>query len=259
MDSVVKEMFKHMDQEQLAEETGGRAPDLPNMSKLISQVTSSLFKNPEMQSLLQQPGIKHTSASSSKVLTHNMTVSLSDLYVGCTKTVKMRRQRYNTESGRNVWEKTVLTVAITRGMRHGDTILLEKVGDHLRDNEPGDVEIVLTEGNEESNFVARGDDLVMNVDVGISDMFYYTADVEHLDSQVYTLHHNDKQQALNGEFKVSELGLPRKDGSFGDLIVNVNVVLPVSEADMEAEFTEISNRRQSDKAIVADYYQMTKN
>ena len=230
--------MQHLDKETIADEKGQKPPEMPDMSKLINQVTQSLFSNPQIQDLMtKQPNTTHVQGQGStckpKLLHHKVGVTLTDLYIGVTREVKMRKQIYNEEKDKVEWCKVAIPVNVTRGMRWGETILLEGVGDHLKGMQPGDLLVTLVESKQNGNIIYEmiGDDLHMNIEIGLCDMFSYTAEIEHLDGQVYTLHHQDSGLALNGSFKVNDLGMPKSDGTFGDLLVHVIIVIPSTETD----------------------------
>lgn len=238
MDQVLGAMMKQLDKETIADETGQAPPDMPDISKLINQVTQSLFSNPQIQGLMTKPPTANhiqdnASSNKPKLLHHKISVTLAELYVGTTRDLKMRKQVYSEEKDKNEWVRVSVPVAISRGMRWGETILLEGVGDSLKDMEPGDLLVTLVESKQHGSTVYEisGDDLHMNIEIGLSDIFSYTAEIEHLDGQIYTLHHQDSQKALTGDFKVNDLGMPKADGTFGDLIVHVDVVVPATEAE----------------------------
>ena len=156
----MSQMLSQLGNEQKAEETGQPLPDMPDMSKLINQVTQSLFSNPQMQTLLKpnKNAVSHVQSNKPKLLVHKLIVTLSELYNGCERTVKMRRQVWNEETGKNVWEKTVIPVSVVRGMRYGEHILVPGVGDVLKDKEPGDLEIVLNPAKETGIFMLEGEE-----------------------------------------------------------------------------------------------------
>ena len=247
----MSQMLAQLGNEQKAEENGCAPPDMPDMSKLINQVTQSLFSNPQMQTLLKSNpnngSVSHTPSNKPKLLVHKLIVTLSELYNGCERTVKMRRQVYNDETGKNVWEKTAIPVSVVRGMRYGEHILVPGVGDILKDKEPGDLKIVLNPSKESGIFMLDGDDdLKMHIDVTLAELFNYSAAIEHLDGETYTIQHNSISDALNGTFKVVDLGLPRADGTFGDLLIEVSVIIPTSKQQLQAEFDTLSTQVQVD-------------
>lgn len=242
---MMSQMLSQLSKEQKADENGEPQPDMPDMSKLINQVTQSLFANPQMQGLLKPNNtISHVQSNKPKLLVHKLIVTLSELYNGCERSVKMRRQVYNAEQNKNAWEKTVIPVSVVRGMRYGEHILVQGVGDVLKDKEPGDLEIVLNPAKETGIFMLDGeDDLKMHIDVTLSEMFSYSAAIEHLDGETYTVQHNNSSDALNGTFKVVDLGLPRSDGTFGDLIIEVSVQIPTTHEELMQEMSTLNNQQ----------------
>jgi len=260
MDSMMAQMLSQLGKEQKAEDNGQVPPDMPDMSKLINQVTQSLFSNPQMQNLLKSGGsqgnsISHVQSNKPKLLVHKLIVTLAELYNGCERSVKMRRQVYNAETGKNVWEKTVISVSVVRGMRYGEHILVPGVGDVLKDKEPGDLEIVLNPAKETGIFMLEGeDDLKMHIDITLSEMFSYSAAIEHLDGETYSVQHRNATDALNGTFKVVDLGLPRSDGTFGDLLVVVSVQIPENEAALREEIRIIEMQQPVEED--ADAYRL---
>lgn len=260
MDGMMAQMLSQLGKEQKAEDNGQVPPDMPDMSKLINQVTQSLFSNPQMQNLLKSGGSQgnstsHVQSNKPKLLVHKLIVTLAELYNGCERSVKMRRQIYNTETGKNAWEKTVISVSVVRGMRYGEHILVPGVGDVLKDKEPGDLEIVLNPAKETGIFMLEGDDdLKMHIDITMSEMFSYSAAIEHLDGEMYSVQHRNATDALNGTFKVVDLGLPRSDGTFGDLLVVVSVQIPDNEAALREEIRTIEMQQPVEED--ADAYRL---
>ena len=90
MDSMMAQMLSQLGKEQKAEDNGQVPPDMPDMSKLINQVTQSLFSNPQMQNLLKSGGsqgnsISHVQSNKPKLLVHKLIVTLAELYNGCER------------------------------------------------------------------------------------------------------------------------------------------------------------------------------
>ena len=132
-------------------------------------------------------------------------------------------------------------------MRYGEHILVPGVGDILKDKEPGDLKIVLNPSKESGIFMLDGDDdLKMHIDVTLAELFNYSAAIEHLDGETYTIQHSNISDALNGTFKVVDLGLPRADGTFGDLLIEVSVIIPTTKQQLQAEFDTLSTQVQVD-------------
>ena len=227
----MSQMLSQLGKEQTAEDAGLPAPDMPDISKLINQVTKSMLSNDDLRSMISGPkGKTHVPIQSNKpkVIVHKVSVTLAELYSGGARNLSMRRQVYNESHDRHEWEKTRVDFHITRGMRYNDHIMMEGVGDRLKGKEAGDLEIVLIpNANDDTIFALSGeDDLLLNIDIPFENMFCYTAEIEHLNGQVYPLHYSSEKKVLDGKFRVVDLGLPRDDGTFGVLIINAKLVFP---------------------------------
>lgn len=236
MEQIMAQMLGQLSKEQNAEDNGQPLPDMPDISKLISQVTKSMMQNDDLKGMIQHTGRTHVPINSNKpkLIVHKVVVSLHDLYTGCLKSLKMRRQVYNPETDRHDWEKTKIDVTITRGMRFNDKILVEGVGDVLKDKEPGDLEVVLVEDTSDTSiFTISDDDLQLKLEIPLCDLFQYVAEIEHLDGQKYPLFYSSNTVPLTGAFKVNDLGLPKEDGTFGDLLIDASVKFPASRTELE--------------------------
>ena len=232
MDEMMKSMMMQLGSESAADEAGRAPPDMPDLSKLITQMTSSMMNNPNMQKLMGG-GSQHVQTNKPKLLTHRLSVSLQDLFNGAEKSIKMKRQVYNAETKKTAWEKCIVPLTITRGMRFNDAILVPNVGDVLKDKEPGDLEVKLGMDNcERGIFTVEGDDLKIEANVPLHSLFSYTMTFEHLDGCQVTIFHCDHCRPLTGRWTVSGLGLPKQDGSFGDLIFDASVELPAKLDDL---------------------------
>ena len=232
MDEMMKTMMMQLGSESAADEAGRAPPDMPDLSKLITQMTSSMMNNPNMQKLMGG-GSQHVQTNKPKLLTHRLCVSLQELFNGAEKSIKMKRQVYNAETNKTSWEKCTVPLTITRGMRFNDAILVPGVGDMLKDKEPGDLEVKLGMDNGERGiFIVEEDNLKIEANIPLQSLFSYTMTFEHLDGNEVTLIHCDHCRPLTGKWTVSGLGLPKQDGSFGDLIFDASVELPSKLEDL---------------------------
>ena len=81
MDEMMKTMMMQLGSESAADEAGRAPPDMPDLSKLITQMTSSMMNNPNMQKLMGG-GSQHLQTNKPKLLTHRLCVSLQELFNG---------------------------------------------------------------------------------------------------------------------------------------------------------------------------------
>tara|TARA_B110001452_G_C15223296_1_gene424043 strand:- start:778 stop:1569 length:792 start_codon:yes stop_codon:yes gene_type:complete len=229
MENLVMSMFKQLQVEQNAEENGTTPPPMPDLTKLISTVTETLTSQTQAPTRIQD-------STKPPMLKNTVKVSLNELYNGVTKRLKMKKQVWCEETKRNQWVKTNTDVHVTRGARYGDRILIEGVGDQLRDLQPGDLEVTLAPlGDSLSEFKwdkKRPNDLEMELEVPLANIFNYSTELQHFDSKimlVYTSTDIPLSSVHHGHFKVEGLGLPTNesgDNEFGDLLLNVKVMLP---------------------------------
>ena len=237
MDKMVCEMFRQLNAEQTAEENGKPRPDMPDMSKLINQVTKQLFQNENMKALLsQEQGDAHIQTNKPKLLTHKITVTLKELYNGAHKEIKMKRQVWKPDHNKLEWERTCIPISISRGMRYKDTILIEGVGDMYKDMIAGDLQVTLVPAKETGIFeIYNKDNLKVTIDVNLCELYQWKSEIEHIDGQPYTLVHTNDSDPLNGLFRVLDMGMPMKDGTWGDLFIDVHVTVPDSKHDFNEQ------------------------
>jgi len=251
MEELISSMMKQLGSESAAEENGTTPPDMPDLGKLISTVTNSMMGNPNMQKLLS--GGTHVQTNKPKLLRHQLNITLEDIYNGTDKIVKMKRQVYDVEKNKNVWEKTTVPVNIGRGMRFGHTIVVPDVGDLLKDKEPGDLEIVIGMDSVHNILTAEDDNLVLNVTVPVHNMFHFVYTYKHLDDRNITLYYSNDDVPLRiGKYKVHEMGLPCEDGAFGDLIIHVNFEFPSNLFELQniKPVTEVSCNKDDAYALL---------
>ena len=217
------QMFKQLGAEQHAEDSGMPPPDMPDMSKLITQVTKTMLQDDSIKSLI---GLPKTEAPQPKVIVHKCSVSIDELYKGAKKEIRMKRHVWNPSANERSWEKVPIAFEIQAGCRFGDEILLEGVGDSDKDNAPGDLKVVLQQSNEPCVFSCTGeDDLSISLEVDMVNMYCYRTELQHVDGNTYGLYYQG-DEPINGTFVVQDLGMPRGDGTYGNLLLKVAVKLP---------------------------------
>ena len=223
MDQIMAQMFKQLGAEQHAEDSGMPPPDMPDMSKLITQVTKTMLQDDSIKSLI---GIPNTEAPQPKVIVHKCSVTLPELFRGAKKEIRMKRHVWNPATTTRSWEKAPISFDIQAGSRFGDEILLQGVSDSDKDSGPGDLKVVLQQSDELCLFSCTGEhDLSMNLEVDMVNMYCYRTELQHVDGHTYGLYYQG-DKPLNGSFRVRDLGMPRGDGTYGDLMLNISVKLP---------------------------------
>lgn len=124
-----------------------------------------------------------------------------------------------------VKEKETLKVDIPSASESGDVLRFAGKGEAVKFGEEGDLYVVL-HIKKEKNFTRKGFDLLTTLDISLSEsLLGATKEVKHLDGTVLSVKvpplvkHKDI-------LRVKGKGAPKADGSFGDFLIQVNIVLP---------------------------------
>ena len=252
MEQMMAQMLKQLGKEQGAEDDGCPPPDMPDMTKLISSVTKTMMENDEIKSMMKPQRNRLVDSKKPRTIVHNLPVSLAELFTGASRTIKMRRQLYNATSDRNEWESTSVECVITRGMRSGDRVLIRGVGDAAKGQEAGDLEVVLNL-KKDGVFDCVGDSgLSLDIEIPMAEMFTYSADIEHLDGELYPVFYNSDTRPVYGRMRVTGLGLPCADGSFGDLWINTRPAMPSRNEFAQISLVPSTDPQPGDHILVHD-------
>lgn len=76
-------------------------------------------------------------------VTHDLRVSLEEVFTGCTKKMKISRKRLNPDGRTTRSEDKILTVEVKKGWKEGTKITFPKEGDETPSNIPADVVFVV--------------------------------------------------------------------------------------------------------------------
>ncbi len=163
---------------------------------------------------------------------YDLNVDLEDFYTGKKKKLNVKRKCITIDANGKqtvVEEKKKLIIPIERGMKHEQQIRFEGEADQYPGYISGDVIITLIE-NEHPIFERDGDSLIIIKNINLYQAFDFTFDIQHLDGKILRivknpsdpLHMNESLRKVVGE------GMPvyKKPGTFGDLFVRFNIVLP---------------------------------
>lgn len=158
--------------------------------------------------------------------------TLEELYNGCTKRIKITRQRLQAD-GRSVRpEEKILELTIKPGYKKGTTITFENEGDEAPGVAPADIQFILGE-KEHDRFVREGSHLVHTARIPLADALCGTTlSVRTLDGR--TLSVPVSEVVAPGHYKtVKGEGMPisKAPGGKGDLIIKFNVVFPSYVSD----------------------------
>jgi len=155
-------------------------------------------------------------------------LTLEELYIGCTKKMRITRQRRN-DQGEMVSEPKVVEVPIKAGYKAGTKITFEGEGDdHGDGTPPADIIFEIVEAKH-PRFVRRGDDLIhkrsltltqalCGTKVSVLTIDNTTAELDLTNETVYP--------GMTRTIKGKGMTISKSPGSHGDLIVEFDVTFP---------------------------------
>lgn len=169
-----------------------------------------------------------------------LNVDLEEFYNGKKKKLNVKRKRMIEINGKQeiIEEKKKLVISIEKGMKDEQQIRFEGEADQILGYKPGDIIITLIE-NEHPVFQRDNDNLIMIKNINLYQSYNYTFDIKHLDNNIYRISNQPSEALhLNDSIrKISSLGMPcyRTSGSYGDLFIRFNLVLPKSLSLVQLE------------------------
>jgi len=227
--------------------TGGQIPPwafTENPETLFADFFGSFspfadFFNSEsgINNLFADTGVKQGPKCDAQVL--DLYCSLEELYSGCTKKVKIVRQRLKADGCTKQAEERVMSVDINPGWREGTKITFTNEGDEEQKRETGDVVFVLKE-REHSSFRRVKDDLYFTANINLVEALTGTScEVATLDGRklpvaITEIVKPGLTKVLSGE----GMPTPRDASKKGNLIIDFNVTYP----DMLTESQKIAMR-----------------
>jgi DnaJ family protein B protein 13 len=155
----------------------------------------------------------------------NLYLSLEEMFHGCTKKVKVVRQRLDLSGKDTTPEEKVMTVEVQAGWRAGTKITFTNEGDEAPRTETGDIVFVLKE-LPHPRFVRAKHDLIYTANISLAQSLTGTiVEVETLDLRTIAININEIVKP-NQQKKVPGEGMPKVGGGKGDLLISFNVEYP---------------------------------
>lgn len=182
-----------------------------------------------------------------KNLNYDLNVSLRDLYVGKRKKIHVKRRVI--ENGKQTTSKKKFIVPILPGMHDDELVTFPGESDQKEGYRPGDIVIRLCE-EPHDKFERDGDNLLLTMDISLSEAFHLKTVIEHLDGKCYYIECSDPLHTNNGVRKIENLGMPIYDeetgssDSFGDLYIKFILKLPEEIEDEEHKDSHIKALRK---------------
>ncbi|KAB5523705.1 hypothetical protein PHYPO_G00155580 [Pangasianodon hypophthalmus] len=161
-------------------------------------------------------------------VTHELRVSLEEVFSGCTKKMKISRRRLNPDGRSTRTEEKILTVEVKKGWKEGTKITFPKEGDQTPNNIPADI-IFTVKDKPHPVFKRDGSDIIYPAKISLKEALCgCTVKAPTLDKRTISLPLQDiivrpgMKRRITGE----GLPLPKNPERRGDLIVEFEVKFP---------------------------------
>lgn len=162
-------------------------------------------------------------------LEHDLFCSLEELHSGCTKRLKVVRQRLNVGGKSTTPEEKVMSVQVGAGWRAGTKVTFQKEGDQAPGCPAGDVVFTLRE-RPHPFFTRRKDDLIHTAKISLRQALVgCTVPVRTLDGRIIPITVSEIVRPETTKRVVGE-GMPsaRNKQRKGDLVIRFDVNFPTS-------------------------------
>jgi len=222
----MEKMISHVTQNVFKMMNNGES-GAPDISNLMSSLTTNISKK-------EEPSEKISEIINVKTrdICFELNVDLEDFYTGKKKKINVKRKRIIDENGKQVVveEKKKFTIPIERGMKDEQQIKFIGEADQIPGYLPGDIIITLIE-NDHPVYQRDGNNLIINKNIGLYEIYDLTFEIEHLDSRILriTKANNESLHTRDWLRKITGEGMPifkSAKKQFGDLFIRFNLVIP---------------------------------
>lgn len=166
-----------------------------------------------------------------KQKTFDITVSLEDIFYGCIKKVP-HTKKIMTASGTFETQDRILTLDIKPGCKDATRFVFDNEGNEAPHTEPGPVIYTLSTQKHPS-FKRKGADLVYTAIVPlVKALSGTTLEIKTLDDRILSIPITEIVQQGSTKLIVGE-GLPKGDGTKGDMLVVFDLLFPASLSDSQ--------------------------
>lgn len=202
-----------IDEDPLSSFSGFGMPGMPGMPGMGGMPG---FQRPRTVAKKQDPPV-----------THELKVSLEEIFSGCTKKMKIRHKRLNPDRQTMRQEDTILTIDIKKGWKEGTKITFPKQGDETANNIPADIIFVLKD-KPHPIFKRSGSDIIYVAKITLREALCgCTLSIPTLEKKTHTMVLKDVIQP-GSQRRISGGGmpLPKQPDHRGDLVIEFQVHFP---------------------------------
>ncbi|XP_043094050.1 dnaJ homolog subfamily B member 1b [Puntigrus tetrazona] len=160
-------------------------------------------------------------------VTHDLRVSLDEVFTGCTKKMKISRKRLNPDGRTTRSEDKILTVEVKKGWKEGTKITFPREGDETPTNIPADVVFVVKD-KPHPVYKRDGSDIIYPAKITLREALCgCTVNVPTLDGRKIKLTNPDiVRPGMKRHMTGEGLPLPKSPDRRGDLVVEYEVLFP---------------------------------
>lgn len=152
--------------------------------------------------------------------------SLEELYLGCSKRLKVTRKRLNPDGATRMDEK-ILTINVKPGWKPGTTITFPAEGDEAPNKSPSDLAFVIGEKSH-PRFTRDSNDLVHRARITLAQALTdCTISVRTLDNRTLSIPCNEIiKPGYTKRVRGEGMPISKSPGAKGDLIIKFDIVFP---------------------------------
>ncbi|XP_053332858.1 dnaJ homolog subfamily B member 1b [Clarias gariepinus] len=161
-------------------------------------------------------------------VTHELRVTLEEVFSGCTKKMKISRRRLNPDGRTTRSEDKILTVEVKKGWKEGTKITFPKEGDQTPTNIPADI-VFIVKDKPHPVFKRDGSDIIYPAKVSLKEALCgCTVKVPTMDNRTVNLPLQDTliRPGMKRRITGEGLPLPKSPDRRGDLVVEFEVRFP---------------------------------
>ena len=170
-----------------------------------------------------------------ETITKQITITLEQSYTGFITPIEIERWTMRKEDGLRISEIETIQVQIPAGIDNGETILLEGAGNRVEGSPGGDIKIGVAI-DKHAIFIRNGQDLLFKKSLTLKEALCGTQfQFEHLNGKNLTLTVANAIVFPGGKKIFQNLGMPKKDGTSGNLTIEFDVQFPAALTPTQKE------------------------